>query len=304
MTPIVFDCECFYDPPSGYTLSKMTTEAFVRDPRFNLHGAALKFGGRPAVWYPTDTLVKFMAEIDWSQVFCISHHAHWDHFILNHHFGIRPAKSGCTLSMARLMLGNHISVSLDSVREHFGIPPKTTPYNLFVGKHWDEMDAWTQQKLGEGACDEAESKWVIFQKMLSQGFPLEELEVISMTVKMFTEPQLLGDVDTFAKVWTHERDRKQQLLRELGIDSAALQSAERFSELLRAEGIEPETKVGKNGPIPSFAKTDQFMIDLLEHEDERVRALAEARLGLKSTGEQTRAERLGYMAMRGRVDAT
>ena len=43
MNPIVFDCECFYDPPSGYTLSKMTTEAFVRDPRFSLHGAAIKW---------------------------------------------------------------------------------------------------------------------------------------------------------------------------------------------------------------------------------------------------------------------
>jgi hypothetical protein len=277
----------------------MTTEAFVRDPRFSLHGAALKIGNEPAQWYATEALRYRMQEIDWSKVFCISHHAHWDHLVLNHHFGIRPAKNGCTLSMARLMLGNHISVSLDSVRAHFGLPPKTTPYNLFVGKHWDEMDAQTQQLLGAGACDEAESKWVIFQKMLADGFPLEELEVISMTVKMFSEAQLEGDVDVFAKVWSYERDRKADLLASLGASAKDLGSNDTFAGLLRAEGVEPETKDGTNGRIFAFAKTDDFMQGLLEDDDERIRTLAEARLGLKSTLDQTRAERLGFMATRG-----
>lgn len=132
-------------------------------------------------------------------------------------------------------------------------------------------------------------------------FPLEELQVISMTVKMFTEPQLEGDIDVFAKVWTTELQRKRALLRELQIDSGSLQSSEQFAALLAGAGIEPETKTGKNGPIYAFAKTDDFMQGLLEHEDEYVRTLAECRLGIKSTLDQTRAERLGFMATRGRM---
>lgn len=130
-------------------------------------------------------------------------------------------------------------------------------------------------------------------------FPAEELEIISMTVKMFTEPQLVGDIETFGKVWTAEAQRKQAMLAEIKVDPKALQSADKFAELLRAEGIEPEKKPGKSGDIYAFAKTDQFMQDLQEHEDERVRTLAEARIGLKSTLDQTRAERLGYMGQRG-----
>jgi hypothetical protein len=130
-------------------------------------------------------------------------------------------------------------------------------------------------------------------------FPLEELRVISMTVKMFTEPQLEGDIDVFAKVWKHEHERKGNLLRKFNIAGDDLQSSERFAGLLRAEGVEPETKSGKNGPIYAFAKTDDFMQRLLEDDDEYVRTLAECRLGIKSTLDQTRAERLGFMATRG-----
>jgi DNA polymerase len=300
MRPVVFDCECFYDPDNGYTLRKMTTEAFTRDSRFDLHGAAIKWApDQKAVWYSTPKLIRVMQQVDWSQIFCISHHAHWDHFVLNHHYGIQPGMSGCTLSMARLMLGNHISVSLESVRAHFGLAPKVTPYKLFEGKHWNEMDVSTQRLVAEGACDEAESKWIIFQKMMADGFPPEELEVIDLTVKMFSQPKLEGDIDVFGKVWTYEAKRKRELLTLLGIDPAALQSADRFAELLRSAGVEPETKTGKNGSIPAFAKTDDFMQGLLEHDDEQVRCLAAARLGIKSTLDQTRAERLGFMATRG-----
>ena len=42
------------------------------------------------------------------------------------------------------------------------------------------------------------------------------------------------------------------------------------------------------------------MRDLLEDDNARVRALAEARIGQKSTLLQTRAETLGWMASRGR----
>jgi DNA polymerase len=135
--------------------------------------------------------------------------------------------------------------------------------------------------------------------MMADGFPPEELEVIDLTVKMFSQPKLEGDIDVFGKVWTYESNRKRALLAELGIENGDLQSAERFTALLRAEGIEPQTKPGKNGPIAAFAKTDDFMQGLLEHDDETVRSLAEARLGIKSTLDQTRAERLGFMATRG-----
>jgi DNA polymerase len=64
--------------------------------------------------------------------------------------------------------------------------------------------------------------------------------------------------------------------------------------------VEPETKITeKENEIYAFAKSDSFMQELLQHENPRVVALAEARLGVKSSLLQTRAETLGYMARRG-----
>ena len=130
-------------------------------------------------------------------------------------------------------------------------------------------------------------------------FPLEELEIIDSTVRMFTEPVLQADVPMLADLWEKENQDKKTRLQNLGITATELQSSAKFAALLRAEGIEPPIKPGKKGDNFCFAKTDEFMRELLEHDDERIRTLAEARIGQKSTLLQTRAETLGFMARRG-----
>jgi len=299
MRPVVLDFESFYG--DDYTLSKMTTEAYIRDPRFEAHGAAIKWDKTTsAQWYDQRELAYILKEEDWSDVFLIHHHANFDGLILSHHYNVRPKMFGCTLSMARLLLGNHLSVSLDSVRKHFEIAPKVTPYNLFRGKRWGDLDGATRTLIAEGAIDEVESIWKIFGLLMEQGFPKEELGVIDCVVKMFTDPCLVGDRELLAKLWQSEATKKQDRLAALGVSSEELQSSDRFADLLRQQGVEPETKTSPKGnEIYAFAKNDQFMRDLLEHEDDTVRLLAEARLGEKSTLLQTRAATLGWMASRG-----
>ena len=116
---------------------------------------------------------------------------------------------------------------------------------------------------------------------------------------MFTEPVLRADVELLGKVWTDEQMRKAERLAALNVSAKDLGSNDVFAGLLQAEGVEIAYKQGKNGLIPAFAKTDEFMRELLDDDDPRIRALAEARLGTKSTLLQTRAETLGYMAGRG-----
>lgn len=302
MRLVFFDCESFYDRKSGYSLSSMTQEAYIRDPRFELHGAAIKWTpNTSAVWYDERELRYVLKEEDWSDIFLVSHHAQWDHGVLSMRYNVHPKMSGCTLAMSRLMFGNHLSVSLDSVRKYFNLPPKTTPYGQFEGKHWNEMSPQVQHALAEGCKDEVESKVIIFQSLLrDHKFPLGELEVIDSIVKMFSEPVLELDGVMLAQLWEKEAARKTQGNTELGVAGTDLRSAEKFCELLEAEGIEIEYKDGKKGPIPAIAKNDPFMRDFLcEHDNPRIRALAEARLEEKSTILQTRAETLGWIASRG-----
>ena len=279
-------------------MKKLTTEHYVRDARFEALGCGVRDGSGRLTWYDAKDFDGWVKNVDWTQCAVLMHHAHFDGLILSHHYGIKPKFILDTLSMARLMLGNHLSVGLESLARHYGLASKTVPYDRMRGRRWADMDNDLRSTLATGCLHDVALTWDIFQR-LAQGFPQEEYQVIDMTVRMFTEPRLVGDIETFGKVWTYEAERKKELLRTLGIAPGDLQSADKFAELLRAEGIEPETKPGKNGSIPAFAKTDDFMVGLLEHEDERVRTLAEARLGLKSTLDQTRAERLGFMAQRG-----
>ena len=297
MNIITLDFETFYS--DDFTLSKMTTESYIRDPRFEAHGCALKMSpDLPARWWSQGELKEFFGEIDWSNTAVLCHHAQFDGLILSHWYGVKPKFWFDTLSMARLLLGNHLSVSLDNLSKHFHLDAKNVPYNLFKGKHWNELAPAVQQQVGDGACHDVELTWQIFG-ILGQTFPREEYDVIDTTIKMFTEPCLRGDLDMLGKIWTDEEASKSKRLLDLNVAEADLQSADKFAALLRAEGVDPEMKEGKNKQIYAFAKTDQFMRDLLEDDNDRIRTLAEARLGVKSTLLQTRAETLGFMASRG-----
>lgn len=306
MNLLVLDFESLYDP-KDFSVVKMGTEPYVRDARFEAHGCGIKTAAdKPAFWVPRPYLQQVFNAIDWSNTYAVAHHAHFDGLILSRWYGVHPRMWGCTLSMARLLLGNHLSVSLDAVRNHFGIPQKTTPYGLFQCKHWNEMSPAVQQMLAAGCCDEVESIWKIFHYFLKL-MPAEELEVIDSTVSMFTNPALVGDGQVFANVWKTEQVRRQQTFARLGIDPADLQSADRFADLLRGLGVEPEKKPGKPNAdgseklIYAFAKSDPFMEGLKLDEDEEVRTLAEARLDAKSTLIGTRAETMGWMTSRGAI---
>ena len=294
----VIDYESFFS--KDYTLKKQSTESYIRDERFQAHGCAVKWQHNiPAKWYTEPEWRYVCKNEDWSKKFVVHHHAHFDGLINSHHYDIHPAMYGCTLAMSRMWFGNHISASLDSVRGYFGMHAKRTPYEKFIGRKWNELSPDVQIELADGACDEVESIWSIFTQYMQRGFPVEELDVIDSVIKMFSEPCLRGDIPLLRQVWQRENDRKQAMMNAINVTEGELQSADRFIELLTEAGVEVEYKDGKNGPIPAFAKSDDFMRGLLEDEDDYVRTLAEARIGAKSTMLQTRAETLGWMAYRG-----
>ena len=298
MRPVVIDFESYYD--DEFTLKKLSTEHYIRDSRFEAHGAAIKWGPDTAAkWYDERQLRWILQNEDWSDTFLIAWHCQFDGLILTHHYGVHPKMWGCPMSMARMIYGSSQSVSLDNIRKLVGMPAKITPYNLFKGLHWNQMSEDVRCQVAAGAEDEIESIWQLFQRF-AKGFPIEEYDVIDTVIRMFVDPVLQADVAMLGKLWTDERDAKVARMAALGLENdESLQSADKFTALLEAEGVEVEYKNGKNKQIPCFAKNDEFMQELLEHPNERIRTLAEARIGAKSTLLQTRAETLGWMAKRG-----
>jgi len=98
------------------------------------------------------------------------------------------------------------------------------------------------------------------------------------------------------------RDRKDKLLVDAGIeDKKDLMSNPKFADMLRDLGVIPPMKIspatGKE--TYAFAKSDEDFKALQEHEDDRVQSLVAARLGSKSTLEETRTERFIGISKRG-----
>lgn len=293
---ITLDWETFFS--DDYTLKKLTTEEYIRDPRFKAHGLAIKIGAQPAQWYAPDELKRPYMRNQIGRSPVLAHHAQFDGLILWHHYGLRPALWLDTLSMARIALP-HNRHSLDKLSQHYGLPGKQHD-KLADVKNVRDPSPQQLARLGEMSCDDADKTYTIFQHMKLY-IPREEFMTIDTTIRMFTEPVLELDVPKMRVYYDQVVKEKADVLEELGTTREELQSAEKFAAKLRELDVEPATKPGKHGPIFAFAKTDQFMRDLLEDEDDRVSTLASARLGIKSTIDETRCERLLSMAGRGRL---
>ena len=302
MQIVGLDWESYFD--NEYTLQKLTTEAYIRDDRFDAHGLALKFEGEPAVWLRPEQLRA--ANIDWANCAVIAHHAQFDGLILNHHFGIIPGMWIDTLSMARVVFDASVSIGLGSLAERFGLQPKSVPYNIMKGMHWDNP-AFPREAVAQGCCNDVELTMAIAQFMMCGGhpaikypFPAGELPVVDLTVRMFTEPCLRGDMDALRDAYYAETDAREALFAELGVTGEDLRKDEKFAELLRAEEVEIEKKItAKGNEKYPFARTDRFMQELQIDPDDRIAALVEARLLAHSSIYQTRAKRLGFATKRG-----
>jgi DNA polymerase len=96
--------------------------------------------------------------------------------------------------------------------------------------------------------------------------------------------------------------RKDKLLVDAGVaDKKELMSNDKFAELLRSKGVTPPTKISSTTgkEAYAFAKTDEAFKSLGAHENPEVQALVAARLGNKSTLEETRTQRFIDIAGRG-----
>lgn len=128
-----------------------------------------------------------------------------------------------------------------------------------------------------------------------------ELQVINLTIKMFSEPVLDLDYSLLEQHLGEVRERKDALIMACHADREVLQSNQKFAEVLMSMGVEPPMKIspatGKE--TYAFAKSDPEFKALLDYPDEQVQALVAARLGTKSTLEETRTERFMEIADRG-----
>ena len=294
------DFETYYS--QTFSLSKITTEEYVRSPEFETIGVAVCEQGSAPTWFSgtkADTK-KFLDSFELNKHLVIAHNAMFDMAILNWQFDIRPKGIADTLSMARAIHGTEVGGSLAKLAEHYGLGVKGTEVLQAQGKRRIDFNAQDLAQYGEYCKNDVVLTMGLFEQ-LSADFPPSELRLIDLTIRMFTEPSLWLDGNMLHDHLAEVRQRKESLLASIEKEKEHLMSNDKFAELLIAQGIEPPTKVSATTGKEAwaFAKTDEGFKELLEHENEVVQLLASARLGVKSTIEETRTERFIEIAQRG-----
>ena len=169
------------------------------------------------------------------------------------------------------------------------------------GKNRIDFNEEDLDRYGDYCVNDVELTYKLFNAMIIKGFPKSEMKLIDLTVRMFCKPKLDLDINLLEMHLHDIKSKKNALLTSVGITKEVLASNPKFAELLRTFGVEPPMKISPATGKETFAlaKNDEEFKALADHPDVRIQALVAARLGTKSTLEETRTERFIGIAKRG-----
>lgn len=302
MTYITLDFETYYS--KDFSLSKMTTEAYIRDTQFEVIGFSYKIDQEPAKWVTGSfgELALALEELDIPSHYLICHNMAFDGAILAWRFGIMPKYYLDTLSMSRPITGLTVGGSLKALAEKYGIGEKGTEVVNALGKRRSDFEPGELAKYGNYCNNDVELTWTLYN-ILKKDNPPKELYIQDLMIRMFTDPVLELDRDVLIAHLNNVQDKKAKLMEriDLSIGRDALMSNPQFAEVLKKLGVEPpvKTSLRTNKEAYAFSKTDLEFKALLEHPNTAVQAVVAARLGIKSTLEETRTESFLGISERG-----
>ena len=353
---LTIDFETYWD--SDYTLSKMTTEEYVRDPRFSAHMVGIKNGDGATVIVPGAQIPSVFARIPWHETAVVCQNTAFDSFIMNHVYGVTAAFYLDTLSMFRALYPAE-AASLDNQTKVLGLPAKGGGfYNIVSTKGIQTLSPAEFTSCAEYCKLDCDLTWRIFG-LLKKHIPVSELRLIDLTLRMFVTPILELEPELLKESWEDERqatlalfqkalpsladearraveDNDQEAWKKL---KTPLSSNPQFANLLLALGVDPPKKLSPaavkkgdahpdsagfppEGLLPTtreiksyedlhdephphkywayaFGKSDEEFKLMLQSDNPDLVTLVEARLGVKSTIKETRAQRFMGIASRG-----
>jgi DNA polymerase len=301
MNILTIDFETYYTS-TDLGFKTQTTEEYVRDPRFEVIGVSVQVDGGWPKWFSgtKEATKEWLLQFDWANSMALAHNALFDMAILNWHYGIRPKAIADTLSMARAIHGTEVGNSLAKLADYYKLGVKGTEVVSAIDLKREDFPPAKLRAYAEYCRNDVALTYDLFLHLLPK-LTRGELKLIDLTIRMFTEPVLTLDKPLLQAHLADVRERKAKLMEAAGANLDDLMSNQKFAELLRGFGVEPPTKISPTtGELTlAMAKSDEGFKALAEHPDERVQVLVAARLGNKTTLEETRTERLLGIADRG-----
>lgn len=286
MRVVYLDFETYY--ANDYSLSKLTQEEYIRDARFETlmmsyavdDGQVQSAVGRQAVEQALASL-----RLSDSNTLTVAHNAGFEGGVIEWRYGVRINALVCTMAMAR---GSGIDrltrVSLGDLAQYF------KEAGLLHSLKGTEIDNMKNKRLSDFSPEELASAVAycnndveltrdIFKILLPLTFR-GCLDMIDLTLRMFTRPMFALDVPKLRVYEQKIKDNKRALLEEVarvsGVPSdkigSVIRSPKQFPTLFKQmTGLDLPTKISK-------PKTETFKKKLAkaqEEGDEAVKILIE-----------------------------
>lgn len=316
MTRIVIDFETYYD--KDYSLKKMTMEQYIRDSRFECIGLSIKVADQPTQFFRAEAWIPELKKLltTHKDHIIVSHNAAFDMGILGIRYGIHPRNLGDTVAMSAVVGLDRCAgrSNLDGLSAYlrtigYNIPTKGDYVQNMEGVRIADMSPTDWAQYSEYCKTDSDICAAMYDIMLPY-MPPGELQMISATIKMFTNPSVKLDTELLEDYQQRLIQKREDLLagvaRKVGLSGADelaphLRSTAKFAKLLESIGVTVPTKYSEKQDkmIPAVAKTDHEFLELVASEDELTSTLCEARLGAASNLEMTRCNRFIDISKRG-----
>jgi hypothetical protein len=308
---LFLDFETYYD--KDYSLKKMDPPCYILDPRWETIGCAFKVNDGVSVFVDAPKIASYLSAFDPATTTTVAFNALFDNCVLAWRYGFVPARMLCTMRMAVACFGHKLRRhSLAAIGEFLGVGQKGDTISQAAGLRRQDLlgnpGLWRAYQAY--ANNDNELSALILDRCLPI-FPKEERKIMNAVLRCAVVPKFVIDTDMLNAHMADVRDQKIDTLIAAGADipdrtaddtderiekfAKTIRSNPQFEQILKNYGVEVEYKHSATDPereIPAFAKTDEFMSKLLEHDDPDVQALATCRLGMRSTIEESRGARL------------
>ncbi len=281
---VVMDFESYFD--KDYSLKKMSHWEYVTDPRFELTGMAVNVVDNEPWFFPPaeiqHRLNNFVERSNNLQdVVVVMQNAKFDATILAAKYNIYPKYIIDTKHLAA-HLDARGSKKLKDLAPAFGLEAKGHT-DQFKGLHWDELD---QKAIEDYAKQDARLELKLFELLLPRlTCPEVELPIAHHTTELYTRPRLDFGFGSAKELILKMQARFTEVIEATGHAKEDISGNKSFVKLLEAALPNVESvpmKQGKKGLIPALAKTDEAAQALKMHPDPHVRALMNAREGIRS----------------------
>ena len=295
MKLLYLDIESYYD--QEYSLRKMTPAEYILDPRWEEHMLGYRFDDDMTRIVDGPDIKAFFDSVDPSNTITLTYNSLFDNCVFAWRYGFVPARMIDVMGMVRMLRGHVLKgVSLETAADYFHLPAKGHEIAKVKGLRraaimgnpvlWAQYQDYCRRDVYLMAS--------IFHKLAPE-MPKSQWKVMDLVLRAAVEPQYVIDYDMLQQHYNDVVADKEELMRLANSNKLELMSNDKFAERLIELGIEPGMKPSPSNPeieTYAFAKTDEFMSALQEHDDPQVQALAAARLGVKSTLEEKRSQRL------------